>query len=330
MSLSTAQYDAIMREYEERRIENRHRSEEHLQEIYDLIPEYKLISDSITDTAISLGKKRILGDKSAVALLSEEIEKKVLRKKQLLAEYGFPKDYADPIYTCEECKDTGYVNSKKCNCLKQHILRVLYAQSNIEEVLERENFSTLTYDYYNESEIEQMKKIVKRCEKFVDDFRGSEEGDNMSQENGQNMLLYGHSGVGKTFLSNCIAKAIIDKGYSVIYFTSYALFDTLSKYTFAYDSTEELVAMREDIFSCDLLIIDDLGTENTNSFVTSQLFLVVNERCIRNKSTIISTNLSIEELSNRYTERVLSRIVGNYTIIKPEIQDIRFKIKNIR
>lgn len=319
MALSKTQYNEIMRKYEQNRLDNRHLLNEHISEVYDLVPEYKTMDDSISELAISLGKKRILGDKSALDSLSEKIEEKTKKKQLLLREYGFPDDYLNPIYTCKTCKDTGYVNGEQCMCLKQTILRTLYAQSNIEDVLLRENFSTLTYDYYNDSEVDQMKGIVGQCKDFVRNF----------DDEYKNLLIYGRPGVGKTFLTNCIAKELLESGHSVIYFTSFQMFDTLSKYTFSYDSPEEIIGMREDIFSCDLLIIDDLGTENTNSFVASQLFLVINERDIRRKSTIISMNLSLSEMSERYSERSLSRIIGKYDAIKPDIQDIRLKMKRL-
>lgn len=319
MSLTNAQYDEIMRTYNENRINNRFLQDEHLSEVFDLIPGYKELDESVTELAISAGKKRILGDKEALTGLREKIDEITEKKHKMLSDYGFPADYLEPIYTCKDCKDTGYIDNVQCHCLKQKVLRALYAQSNIEDVLERENFGTLTYDYYNDSEIQQMKGIVNRCKDFVCNFDSSY----------QNILLLGHSGVGKTFLTNCIAKELLDSGHSVIYFTSFQMFDTLSKCTFSYDSDEEITGICEDIFACDLLIIDDLGTENTNSFVASSLFRVINERDIRRKSTIISTNLSLQEINERYSERSLSRVLGQYDAIKPDIQDVRLKKKSI-
>ena len=321
MALSNAQYDAIMRTYEETKFQNRHVYEEHRDEVYDLIPEYKALDSTIASFSVEQGKKLIMGDSDALFSLRRELKEMSARKKELLAEYGFPADYLDPIYTCPDCKDTGYVDGKKCHCLKQAMIRILYAQSNIESVLDAENFDNLSYEYYNDSEVELMRGIVADCKAFVKTF------DTVYD----NLLFYGAVGVGKTYLTNCIAKELLESGHSVIYFTSFQLFDTLAKYAFrSYDSTENITGIHEDIFSCDLLIIDDLGTETTNSFVSSQLFLLLNERDLRKRSTIISTNLSLETLASRYSERNFSRIFGNYKMIKPEIQDIRIKKKKLK
>ena len=137
----------------------------------------------------------------------------------------------------------------------------------------------------------------------------------------KNLLFYGDTGVGKTFLSNCVAKELLDQGYSVIYFTAFQFFDILSKGVFQKDT--DAIAAHQNIYDCDLLIIDDLGTEFANAFTSSQLFLCVNERILRNKSTIISTNLNMSDLAEMYSERVPSRITSNYTVIKLFGDDIR-------
>jgi len=321
MAISNSQYDSIMRKYEENQLNNRHILNKRREEIYSKIPEYEALEKEVASLSVEQAKKRIAGDEDAISQLHIMIKEISDKKKQLLVDNGYPSDYLSPIYTCKECKDTGYIDGqKKCSCLIQAIIRLCYSQSNIEEILQLENFDKLSYEYYNDSEIEGMRQIVSECKGFVESF----------DSNYSNLLFYGNVGVGKTYLTNCIAKELLDRGHSVIYFSAFNLFDTLANYVFHHtDSQEEVSRIHDDIFSCDLLIIDDLGTENTNSFVASQLFLILNERNNRKKSTIISTNLSFEEIAKKYSERNFSRIFGNYRIIKPDIQDLRIKIKKL-
>ncbi|MDO5574684.1 MAG: ATP-binding protein [bacterium] len=318
MALTNTQYDTIFRDYEKVQLQNRHLLEEHRDEVYELIPEYKDIDSTIARLAMEQGKRYVSGDAEALSEMRKELTKLTGRKKLLLNEYGFPLDYLSPIYNCPDCKDTGYVNGKKCHCFQQAIIRLLYTQSNMEGVLSEENFDNFTYEYYNQTEAALMGRIVNECKAFINTF----------DQDYRNLFFYGNVGVGKTFLTNCIAKELLESGHSVIYFTAFQLFDALAKKTFrSYDVSEEINNVYEHIFNCDLLIIDDLGTETTNSFVSSQLFLILNERNLRKKSTIISTNLSLENLSRQYSERTFSRISGYYQLYKFDVEDIRLKKK---
>ena len=322
MPLSNAQYDEIMREYDERQIRNKHISSERIKLAYLKEPRLKHIDESIASTSVKQAQKLLLGDKNAVGELKEQINSFRNERRTLLNQMGYPSDYFEPVYTCRDCKDTGYINGQKCHCFKQAIINTVYAQSNIRQILSRENFSVLSYDYYSDNEVNASTGLsskatftnaVKECHRFIDDF------DNKPK----NIFFYGDTGVGKTFLSNCIAKELLDNGKSVIYFTAFQLFDILSKGVFEKDA--DAIAAHQNIFDCDLLIIDDLGTELVNSFTSSQLFLCVNERILRQKSTIISTNLSMNQMVDLYSERTLSRISSNYSIIKLFGDDIRIK-----
>ena len=315
MALTQSQYDEIMREYERRRERSRLDAQQARRTVREKIPEYREIEEKITDLALKSAGLALDGDRDAVLRMRSEMKSLTDRQKELLAINGFSQDYLEEKYECSDCRDTGYIDgTEKCHCLKQAILRYTYRQSNIEDVLQRENFDTLTYDYYTDAECERMKEIIGQCRHFADRFGHEYE----------NILLQGNVGVGKTFLTNCMAKAVLDKGYSVIYFTSMRLFDTLSRGIFRYDDDESW-DLQKDIYSADLLIIDDLGTESVNSFVASRLFDILNERDLRKKPTIISTNLSFEDINGRYTERNFSRIFGNYKILHPDVEDIRIR-----
>ena len=318
MGLTNAQYDEIMREYDRKRIESSHRLDRKMAQVYEVIPEYNDVEEEIRETAYQYGKKSIEGDEAALSLMKALIEELSLKKTELLLSHGFPKDFLEPDFECRDCSDTGYIGQKKCHCLQQKILKMLYSKSNVGEILEKENFDTLDIDSYSDAEYELMQPIIQRCRDYVEHF----------DEGCTNLIFMGKTGVGKTFLTNCIAKALLDKGRSVIYFTSVQLFDKLSTYAFSYDYSENSMSMKEDIFSCDLLIIDDLGTEMAGNFVGSNLFNIINERELRGKATIISTNLDISEISERYSPRVLSRFAGSYDRLKLDIRDLRFR-KNI-
>jgi DNA replication protein DnaC len=195
----------------------------------------------------------------------------------------------------------------------------MYQQSNLREILDVENFSTLSYQYYDSENLEKMRIAIETCKKFTENF----------DKTFENILLCGTVGIGKTFLSNCIAKEVLDKGHSVLYLSAFQLFDLMAKNSFSGNAPKESSVAEQypHIFDSDLLIIDDLGTELANSFTMAGFFLVINERILRKKSTLISTNLSPEEILTTYTERTASRIISNYTMLKLSGSDIRLKKK---
>jgi len=324
MALSNAQYDEIMRGYQSRQLANRHLTQERLNIAYAKLPQLKSINEQIASLSVEAARKKLDDDRLSFNLLKKKIEELRLEKTALLKNNGFDESYFEPVYTCQDCKDTGYLNGTKCHCFKQEVINVVYSQSNIKNILSRENFNSFSYEYYSDEEInpttglsslETAKRAVDECKRFIEDF------DNKPK----NLFFYGNTGVGKTFLSNCVAKELLEKGNSVIYFTAFQLFDILSKGVF--DRDADAIAAHQNIFDCDLLIIDDLGTEFANSFTTSQLFLCVNERLLRQKSTIISTNLNLNQMIDMYSERTWSRISSNYTLIKLFGDDIRIQKK---
>ena len=322
MALSNSQYDAIMREYGRQQIENHHKLEERRKEIYARLPVVKQLEAEIAERSVACAKKLLEGDKGVLDRLKEDLRDLREQKALIIRAAGYPDDYLELHYRCPDCRDTGLVDGRKCHCFLQAQMKLLHAQSNLEDVLERENFKALSYEYYDDAEIlpqlgitnaAYMRRVVAGCKAFVRDF----------DKKHDNLLFPGSTGVGKTFLTNCIARELMDDFHSVIYLTASDLFDVFSRNKFDYDNAEDMKDMYRFILDCDLLIIDDLGTELNNSFTSSQLFYCINERMNMSRSTIISTNLTLARLRDSYTDRVTSRIMSGYRIIPLYGGDIR-------
>lgn len=325
MPLKNFQYNTILREYDSRQLKNKHELDMRITKVYGEIKELKEIDDKIVANSIANTKKLLMGDETVLEKLKEENLDLSMRKIELLCEHGYSPDYLSLHYTCPDCKDTGFIGNEKCHCFKQAIVDLVYSQSNVKHSIATENFNTFTFDYYSKTYVDETtqltpydnaKKVVASCQSFIQDFDRKYE----------NILLYGNTGVGKTFLANCIAKELLDSAHTVIYLTAFQLFDILEKNKFGKNEDNyEAKNQFEYILDCNLLIIDDLGTELNNSFISSQLYLCINERHLRQKSTIISTNLSLNDLKENYSERIFSRITSNYIPLKIVGEDIRLK-----
>ncbi len=319
MALTNAQFESIIKGYEDRQDRNRHLLSKRMDFVYETVDGYRELDESVASMSVSYGKRALSGDENALEELKTALEDLSAMKSQLLKSADLPADYLEPIYDCPDCRDTGYIQGKKCHCFKQQILHLLYEQSNIEDMLATADFSALSEEFYQGEDLLRFRSAVKNSKDFVETFKTDY----------RNLFFYGTVGAGKSFLSYCVAKEILRQGHSVIYFSSTGLFDTLARYSFDHKLKETLYNTYEDLYNCDLVIIDDLGTELTNSFVTSQLFACLNERHLRNKATIISTNLTLEELRDRYSDRIYSRITSQYQLCKMSGPDIRIYKKRM-
>ena len=322
MALNNSQYEMIIKKYEQTRDYNRHLLETRQKEVYAAVPAYRELEDSVSSLAAAAAKLVLEGDSTAQDKFKTRLAEIAAQRAKLLADAGFAADYLEPVYTCVDCQDTGYVTDiyglpEKCHCFRQQEVSIRYAQSNIQDMIRRDNFSTLSYEYYQGDDLQRFKAAVELAEDFTENFN----------ESYRNFFFYGTVGTGKSFLSGCIAEKLLKAGCSVIYFSASGLFDQLARYAFDSKAKEALQEFYDDLYRCDLLIIDDLGTEMTNSFVASQLFSCLNERDLRRKSTIISTNLSLEELRDRYSDRVFSRVTSNFSLCKLTGPDIRISKK---
>ena len=320
----------ILNEYERKRNYEINALETRRNELYQQIPRLQQIDSELSSSSISTAKNLIkFNNPNLIYKLQEHIKNLKEEKKTILKSIGKDELYLSLHYDCNLCKDTGYIiegfKTVKCNCLKQKLFNLEYNKSNISNLSEQ-NFSKFKSTIYSntvdkekyKSDIsprENIEIIKKICINFIKNFDNEKE---------KNLLFTGNTGLGKTFLSSCIANEILKKGKTVLYQTAPVMFDTIINYRFGKTTSN----IYNSLLDVDLLIIDDLGTESMNSMKFSELFNIINTRLLNQNShctkTIISTNLSLQNLFNSYDERIVSRFVGNYNICRFFGDDIRF------
>ncbi|MCR5418039.1 MAG: ATP-binding protein [Lachnospiraceae bacterium] len=313
-------YDEIEREYDRRRQENLRIELTRKQEIASVIPELaQMIEEARSASLAGLVERLEKGDSASAE--GSPLSSLKQKKAELLKKNGYPEDYLEPVFSCKDCEDTGYLRdvygkrSIRCKCFSEKLFTRLSEASGLAQLIKTENFDHLSDAYYEGEDLVSFKK----CEKLCRDFASN------SDQCYQNFLFYGNIGTGKSFLSCCVANELLKQGKSVLYFSCAAIFDRLADLRFS-DRDEEKQAgrdLQQDLYDCDLLILDDLGTERVNQFTVSELFSLLNERMLRQKSTIISTNLSFQGLHEMYSERVISRLMTGYKLCKFSGKDIR-------
>ncbi|MFR0823590.1 MAG: ATP-binding protein [Clostridia bacterium] len=323
----------LLSEYEKKRLHAIYEAEHRKNLLYAQEPRLQEIDTLLSKEAIQISKEMLHNpDKKLIEQLQIDIERLKKEKLSILKKLGKEESYLKPTYECSHCKDTGYImqdsRSIMCNCLKQKLFDIEYNKSNIYN-LQKENFNTFLSTVYAEevdenkyhsklSPRENIECIKKICLSFIHNFDKPDE---------KNLLFTGNTGLGKTFLSNCIANEILKQGKTVLYQTAPVMLDTIMDYRFGKETSSK--DTYDNLLSVDLLIIDDLGTEYMNNMKFSELFNIINTRLLNANQkvtkTIISTNLSLQNLFSCYDERIVSRIVGNYHICYFFGDDIRFK-----
>ncbi|HOM03583.1 MAG TPA: ATP-binding protein [Acetivibrio sp.] len=326
----------IINEYEARQQAASYRQLLKREEVYKKIPRIAEIDNQIQLIGVKYNKSILLGiepSDKAVSELLEKIECLKKEKKQLLANHSYPENYLELEFQCQQCKDTGFVETKtgteKCSCYRQQYINHLFKQSNI-KVLDVENFSAFNENFYpdeiNEKKYgirisprENILKIRQRAQAFID---------NIDNPQNKNLFFSGPTGVGKTFMINCIAAELLKKGRTVLYQTAQSLFKVINDYRLSALKDDEFEdTAYSDIFNVELLIIDDLGTESPTATRYAELLNILNTRHENNLSapckTIIATNLGINLLNEYYDERIVSRIIGGFDLFRFAGNDIR-------
>ncbi len=295
--------------------------------VFTQIPRLKHIEDELSALSIQLSKQILFqpeGAESAAKEIHHIADALKQEKAFLLTEHNLEAHYLSPIYKCQKCKDTGFTaQNKHCTCYKQLKIQRAFEMSNIANRMQIENFETFNLDLYENAPFENepfsphdnMKSILSSSLAFIKHFQDTTQ---------PNLLFYGKPGLGKTFLCNSIAKDLIEKGQLVLYQTAFKLFSTIEEFKFVDKRDEKLKEHYQMILECDLLIIDDLGTELTNAFISTELFHIINSRMISDKKILISTNLSNMDFTKLYGDRVASRVLGSFEILKFYGNDIRW------
>ncbi len=320
----------LLKQYEKIRIKNTYELENRKKELYLSNPKLQEIDNELNSLSISTAKSILKNNsKEYLEELKLKIEKLKIEKQKILKSLGLPKDYLKPFYNCNTCKDTGYVfengKTSMCNCLKQQIYNIEYNQKN-ENIIKNQIFDNFNINLFSD-EINEKKynSNISPRENIIDiknaaiDFIN-----NFDNENTKNLIFSGATGLGKTFLSNCIVNDLLEKGKTVMYQTAPVMLDNLIADLFA--KPENQTGISKNLLTVDLLVIDDLGTENLNSLKFTELYKIINTRLLSKKTkTIISTNLDLRGLFQTYDERLASRFVGYYDIYRFYGDDIRLK-----
>ena len=256
------------------------------------------------------------GDVEAkINALRKESDELTKTRAEALKSLGLPADYTSPKYTCSKCNDTGYVDFKTCSCLKRELVKIGYKNSGLGSLLDKQSFDNFSLDYYTGADRETMQANYQICKNYADTF-GKDSG---------SIFMIGGTGLGKTHLSTSIAATVIEKGYDVQYVTAQNLISDFSFERYHKSFSDNSPNETDKYFECDLLIIDDFGTEENNQFSNAVFYNLINSRVNTAKKTIINTNVHRNSIAERYTDRVASRLFGEYTVLFFPGKDIRMQ-----
>ena len=326
MATRTQIYREVQREYDALRTQKAAELRERKAKLYQELPRLEEIERELSLLGVSAAKlvlKKPADVEQTVAQLKQEQQLLEEERMELLVRNCYSMSLLKIEYACEACRDTGYIENEMCSCMKYKIMDKLYDQSNVREVIQRENFDTFDLRLFSDEVVkgegispkENAQRNLKRAMEFAENPVGD------------NLLLYGGAGRGKTFLCNCIAKDVLEQGKTVLYLTAGQLFKQLEQMRFHRDAEEEQTDWDAELLNVDLLIIDDLGTEFATMFTASELFRIINDRKLHKKPVVISTSLDYKALMEQYSDRVMSRLIGEYTAMKFFGDDIRMKKK---
>ena len=317
MGYNNSVYKKIYDEYTQKYLIAREKADERARELRHKIPELAKIDRELSLVGLEIFAASLSGCdyKSHLEKVREQNLALQQKRAELLIANGYPADYSDVKYDCDKCGDTGFVENKMCSCMKEALTLAGIENSGFASLIKEQSFENFSLDYYSKNL--QHAEIMRKNRDFLVRYA-----DNFDPKSSQSILMMGGTGLGKTHLSSALARRVIEKGNDVFYTGAIDLFSQFEIQRFK-SYTNEPNELIERYFECDLLIIDDLGTEMINQFSVSTLYNLINDRLGRKKPTVVSTNLSRDEIQKKYTDRITSRMLGEYQLLFFVGTDIR-------
>lgn len=321
MAYKVENYKLVRERFEEKRHRAVREAELRREEVHALCPEIGVIDEALAKTGMQIFTAACSGDadvRERIARIRRENEQLLAERKALLVALGLPTDYTDASYECPRCKDSGFVDCRMCECMHRELILEGFRSSGIGRLIDRQSFDNFSLDYYraNEDDYQRMKINLEAAIEFSETAPPSY----------ANLLLCGSTGLGKTHLSSAIAKRVIERGYDVKYESVQNVLADFEHDRFRSGYGAESESRSAIYLETELLILDDLGTEMTNTFTVSVLYQIINTRINQGRPTVISTNLSQSEIRERYSDRVASRIFGEYRPLLFCGRDVRFQM----
>lgn len=322
MGYNRENFKRIRAEYEGKAFRAQANADERREELYGAIPELRPLDAQrsafglrIMQTALSNGNTEAM-----ISALREENERMSQMRGSLLEAHGYPRDYDEVRYECMQCRDTGYVGIRMCRCMHRALIEAGMESSGLASLMRTQSFDNFSLEYYAEDPkaYRVMEEHYRNLYQYAHRF-SIEQGKPMPS----NLLFLGGTGLGKTHLSTAVARVVIERGYDVYYNSAVGLVSDFESRRFGNGLAAETSDDIARYVECDLLIIDDLGTEVVNQFTLSCLYYVLNTRLNRNRPMIVNTNLMPADLRKIYSDRIASRLTGEFSVLPFYGTDVR-------